>query len=562
MDILELLKKKNVITDEQINSVKNYQKMSKVSLTEAIVKQEILAEPALMDFLSKELHIPFIDLSNCEIPEEILKKIHYEFIKKNNCIPVKRRGRILSVAMVDPLNIACIEDMKFMTGHEIEPLLCAETALKKAIDKYYGTGVGIEDIMEEMQEEELEIIEEEKEEVDVTALSAAVEDAPVVRYVASLIADSARKGASDIHIEPYENMIRVRSRIDGTLYEMPAPPLKLKNAVISRVKVMANLDLAERRVPQDGRIKMKLSDRAIDLRVSTLPTLYGEKVVMRILDKSALALDLEKLGFEKQALKHFLKAIEAPYGLVLVTGPTGSGKTTTLYSALLRINRPETNIMTAEDPVEYNFPGINQVQVREEVKLTFAESLRSFLRQDPDIIMVGEIRDNETATIAIRAALTGHLVLSTLHTNDAPSSVARFIDMDIEPFYVTSAVNLILAQRLVKCICNKCKEKINITPQQFTEAGIDQTEVKDSTFYKGKGCPECRNSGYKGRAGIYEVMPISPGIKEMILKEKSVDELRAQAVEEGMVTLREGAILKFKRGLITLEEVVRVTSTI
>lgn len=404
----------------------------------------------ITETLSEKFNVPQVDISDHKIPDRLINLIPRDFAAKHKCIPFKKMGKTLQVVIADPANISVLDDLKFMTGYEIEALTTREASLESAIERYYGDSQSLAQIMEDMREEELELVEDKEEEIDLLKLHKAVQEAPVVRFVDSLIADAVRKGASDIHIEPYESFLRVRIRIDGVLYELPTPPARLKNAIISRVKVMASLDLAERRVPQDGHIKMKLSAKTIDLRVSTLPTIYGEKVVMRILDRTAISLDLEKLGFEKQGLKGFLTAIQAPYGLVLVTGPTGSGKTTTLYSALSRINTPKTNIMTAEDPVEYNFAGINQLQVKENIGLTFSVALRAFLRQDPDIIMVGEIRDLETAHIAIRAALTGHLVLSTLHTNDAPSSISRILDMGVEPFLIH--LHSILLLHSVSCV--------------------------------------------------------------------------------------------------------------
>lgn len=516
----------------------------------------------ITETLSEKLNVPQVDLSDHKIPDRLISLIPCDFARKYRCVPFKKMGKTLQVVMADPTNISVLDDLKFMTGYEIEPLITSETALESAIERYYGDTQSLAKAMEDMREEELELVEDkEEEEIDLQKLHIAVQEAPVVRFVDSLIADAVRKGASDIHIEPYESFLRVRTRIDGVLYELPSPPAKLKNAIISRVKVMANLDLAERRVPQDGHIKMKLAAKTIDLRVSTLPTIYGEKVVMRILDRTAISLDLEKLGFEEQGLKNFLTAIQAPYGLVLVTGPTGSGKTTTLYSALSRINTPKTNIMTAEDPIEYNFAGINQLQVKENIGLTFSVALRAFLRQDPDIIMVGEIRDLETAHIAIRAALTGHLVLSTLHTNDAPSTISRILDMGVEPFLITSSLNLVVAQRLMRRICNHCKEEASVHPEVFRELEIEPDEMAGVAFYKGKGCLECNNSGYKGREGIFEVMPITNEIKELVLSRRPISEIAEVAHDSGMLTLKEAAMLKLKRGITTVEEVARVIKT-
>ncbi|MDI6840925.1 MAG: type IV-A pilus assembly ATPase PilB [bacterium] len=559
--IIEWLITAGLIKEEVADKINRYSQTAGESIEEAIVKQGILSEEDLTKFLGKHINIPYVDISNLEIADRVIKLITYEFARKAMCIPIKKVGKNLQVAMADPTDIALIDDIKFITGCEVEPNIASRTQIQAAINRYYK-GEDITEIMKDMKEEELEVIEEhEEEEADVASLQAAVEAAPVVRYVDSLIGGAIRKRASDIHIEPYERMVRVRTRVDGVLFEEPVPPFGLKDAIISRVKVMANLDLAERRIPQDGRIKRKFEEREVDFRVSTMPTIYGEKVVLRVLDKSALCVDLEKLGFEPKELDQFLRAIQCPYGLILVTGPTGSGKTTTLYSALSRINTPDTNILTVEDPVEYNFVGINQVQVRERIGLTFSSALRSFLRQDPDIIMVGEIRDKETASIAIRAALTGHLVLSTLHTNDAPSAISRLIDMEVEPFLVSSSLTLVVAQRLIRRICQRCKEPTTVPVEALKEVGLSPDEMKNITPYHGKGCSEC-NVGYRGREGVFEVMSVTPKIKELALARRPVSEITKVAIEEGMLTLREAALLKFKRGITTLEEVIRVTATI
>lgn len=559
--VIEWLLSSGLIKEEQAMKINRYIKMSGETVEEALMKQGILSEDEYVKFLSEHLHIPPVDLSGLEISEDTVKLIPYEFSQKSFCIPIKRRGKILQVAMANPTDGTLLDDIKFITGYEVEPFITSRNQIRGIMDKFYKVE-DLSGIMEDMKIEELEVIEEaEEEETDLAQLRTAIEDAPVVRYVNSLIVGCIQKAASDIHIEPYERLLRVRSRIDGVLYEEPVPPFKLKNAIISRVKVMANLDLAERRVPQDGRIKMKLRDREVDLRVSSMPTIYGEKIVMRILDKTALSVDLEKLGFDKGELDKFLRAIQSPYGLILVTGPTGSGKTTTLYSALSRINTPDTNILTVEDPVEYNFIGINQVHVRDKIGLSFASALRAFLRQDPDIIMVGEVRDKETASIAIRAALTGHLVLSTLHTNDASSAISRLLDMGVEPFLITSSLTLIIAQRLIRKICLHCKEPTTVHPEALKEAGIEASEIGNMTPYQGKGCSKC-NNGYRGREAIFEVLAVSPKIKDLTLSRHSVTEIKEVAKEEGMLTLREAALSKFKKGTTTFEEVVRVTTTI
>ena len=464
--------------------------------------------------------------------------------------------------MVDPSNIFAIDDIKFLTGYRIEALIASESSMRQALDAHYGTTKGLDTLLEGMETEGVEYIGEE-ETVNLSNLKEASEDAPVIKLVNAILTDAIKKRASDIHVEPYEKSFRVRFRIDGTLYEMMKPPLKMKNAMISRLKIMSRLDIAERRLPQDGRIKLKMAkDTEMDFRVSVLPTLFGEKVVLRLLDKSNLQLDMTKLGFMDRQLADFREAIYRPFGIVLVTGPTGSGKTTTLYSALSELNKTTENISTAEDPVEFNLPGINQVQIHEEIGLSFANALRSFLRQDPDIILVGEIRDFETAEIAIKAALTGHLVLSTLHTNDAPSTVNRLLNMGIEPFLVSSATNLILAQRLVRKICQECKGPISISAESFAKLGVQQEEYeqyKDITFYKGKGCDICNNTGYKGRIALYEVMPISEPIKELILQGASAIDIKREAIRQGLQTLRRSGISKLLEGVTSLEEVLKTT---
>lgn len=551
------LVEEKLISQEALDKALAQKKEAGTPVSSNLVKMGAITEEDLTKFLSELYNVPVINLSNLEIDKSVIKLIPGEVASKFQAVPVERLGRKLKVAMVNPSNIFAIDDIKFLTGLEVQPLIAPENDIKKAIDRYYDSADSLASVMKSM-EEEVEIVEEQPEE-EAGPLDE-VDQAPVVKLVNSLIADAVRKRASDIHIEPYEKSLRVRFRIDGVMYEMMAPPFKMKAAMISRLKIMAELDIAERRVPQDGRIKLRTMGKTIDLRVSTLPTIFGEKIVMRILDKSNLSIDLTKAGFEQHALDNFLRAIQSPYGIVLVTGPTGSGKTTTLYSALSKISTPEVNIMTAEDPVEYNIEGINQVQVHEEIGLTFAAALKAFLRQDPNIIMVGEIRDLETGSTATKAALTGHLVLSTLHTNDAPSSVNRMIDMGIEPFLVASSTNLILAQRLIRRICPYCKAEITLHPEILRELGIDPEEAKNMVTYEGKGCIECNNTGYKGRQGVFEVMPISPSIRDLILDRAATSELRRQARAEGMLTLREDALLKLKNGLTTAEEVLKETA--
>jgi type IV pilus assembly protein PilB len=504
--------------------------------------------------------VPSINLSHFEIDPAVIKLIPSEIAQKHQIIPINRTGNVLTVAMADPSNIFAIDDIKFMTGFKVEPVVAAETSIKNAINKHYDSAGMVEDIMKDFDDKDIEALKEGEDNVNLAELGQAAEDAPVVKLVNLILTDAIKKGASDIHIEPYEKTFRVRYRIDGVLYEVMQPPTRLRAAITSRVKIMAQLDIAERRLPQDGRIKIKMGGREMDFRVSTLPTLFGEKVVLRLLDKGNLQLDMTKLGFEPQALTDFESGILMPYGMVLVTGPTGSGKTTTLYSALNRLNTTETNIMTAEDPVEFNLQGINQVQMKAEIGLNFAAALRSFLRQDPDIIMVGEIRDYETAEIAIKAALTGHLVLSTLHTNDAPSTISRLLNMGVEPFLVSASTNVIVAQRLARRVCQSCKEPAPVPPPALVNLGFSAEEAASVTPVKGKGCMTCSETGYKGRVALYEVLVIKENIKEAILQGASVIELRELGRKNGMRTLRESGLQKIREGMTSLEEIMRVTT--
>ena len=557
-DIGQRLLKANLVDEGALTKAAQQQKSVGGTLTGNLVKIGAISEEALLEFLGRQFGCTPIDLKNFEPDPAVTRLLPGDLATKFMALPVSRSGRSLIVAMANPSNIFAIDDMKFITGCEIEPRVASEANLKKAIDRAYDSAGTMADVMKGM-EEDLSVVEEDDSAEAELGLAAA-EEAPIVKLVNSLIADAVRKGASDIHIEPYERSMRVRFRIDGVMQEMMAPPFKFKAAILSRLKIMAELDIAERRVPQDGRIKIKVLNRTIDLRVSSLPTIFGEKIVMRILDKTNLNIDLEKLGFEPAAMKSFSAAIANPYGMVLVTGPTGSGKTTTLYSALSRINVPEVNVMTAEDPVEYNLDGINQVLVHEDIGLTFAAALKAFLRQDPNIIMVGEIRDLDTASIAIKAALTGHLVLSTLHTNDAPSAIGRMIDMGIEPFLVASSLNLILAQRLVRKTCSACRKPVTLNAEVLRELQLTATDAKDATFMEGAGCVECNNTGYRGRQGVYEVMPLSPALRELVLERASAMDLKRTAVKEGMLTLRRDALMKLKRGLTTPEEVLKETA--
>jgi type IV pilus assembly protein PilB len=546
----------SLINQEQMTRALDSQKHDGGSLGYNLVKTGAISEMAFAEFMGQAFNVPAMNLDETPPEQDATSLIPSEVATKFQVVPVKRQGRILTVAMANPDNIFAIDDIKFITGLEVRPVVATESAIKRAIDRLYDSADSLASIMKDMQED-FEIVEQKDDDLSLEEVQSA--DAPVVKLVNSLLADAVGKHASDIHIEPYEKNLRVRYRIDGMLHEMMSPPFKMKGAIISRLKIMAELDIAEKRVPQDGRIKIRIGGKAIDLRVSSLPTIFGEKVVMRILDKSNLQIDLTKLGFHEHALARFLSAIESPYGMVLVTGPTGSGKSTTLYSALNRINKPHCNIMTAEDPVEYNIEGINQVHVHDEIGLSFAAALRAFLRQDPNIVMVGEIRDLETASIATKAALTGHLVLSTLHTNDAASSVNRLIDMGIEPFLVASSVNMIIAQRLVRKLCDKCKQPITLHPETLQELGITDPPA-DLTLFEARGCVECNDTGYRGRRGLYEVMPISAAIREMIIDRRSAAELKQQGIKEGMATLRGDGLDKFKKGMTSLEEILRETS--
>jgi type IV pilus assembly protein PilB len=553
------LVEEKLISQESLDKASAQKKQGGGTLTTNLIKLGAITEEDLTDFLSELYNVSVIDLSELEIDPNVIKLIPGDVASKFQVVPVQRKGRKLTVAMLNPSDIFAIDDIKFLTGYEVQPLIASESHIKKAIDRYYDSADSMATVMKSM-EEEVELVEDQADD-DAQGVADEAEQAPIVKLVNSLITDAVRKSASDIHVEPYERSLRVRFRIDGVLYEMMAPPFRLKAAMVSRLKIMAELDIAERRIPQDGRIKLRTLGKTIDLRVSTLPTIFGEKVVMRILDRSNLSIDLTTIGFEEKALENFMRAIRSPYGIVLVTGPTGSGKTTTLYSALAKISTPQVNIMTAEDPVEYNIEGINQVQVHEEIGLTFASALKAFLRQDPNIVMVGEIRDLETGSIATKAALTGHLVLSTLHTNDAPSSINRMIDMGIEPFLVASSTNLILAQRLVRRICKHCKTEVKLHEEAVRELGLDPDEAKDMVFHEGAGCVECNNTGYRGRQGVFEVMPVTPEVRDLILDRAPTSEIRRQAREDGMMTLREDALLKLKKGVTTAEEVLKETAS-
>ncbi|MEJ2236730.1 MAG: type IV-A pilus assembly ATPase PilB [Gemmatimonadales bacterium] len=554
----DLLVREGLITREQLLQALQEQRNTGMRVGYTLVKLGLVEETEITKMLARQYRMPAVDLARFEVDQRIVKLIPGEVAIKHTVLPLKREGRTLTVAMSDPTNMTVVDDLKFITRYDIFPVIAGEYTLRTAIERYYEqTDAQLQTILKDMEDEDLEVIEEEE---DDDAPAQIADDAPVVKLINGILTDAVKRGASDVHIEPFERELRVRYRIDGALQEVMNPPIKLRAALTSRVKIMSALNIAERRVPQDGRIKLKMGKRVIDFRVSTLPVIYGEKIVLRILDKSNLTLDLTKFGFEPKAEEDLMRAILNPYGMVLVTGPTGSGKTTTLYSALQRINTMEVNIMTAEDPVEYNLHGINQVLVRTEIGMTFAAALRAFLRQDPNIVMVGEIRDIETGSIAIKAALTGHLVLSTLHTNDAPSTVTRMIDMGIEPFNVASAVNLIVAQRLVRRICTDCKQEYKYSDEELSALAISSADAAGITFYRGEGCDACGGTGYRGRQGLYEVMWMSPELRRMVLRGASTAELKDQAVEDGMLTLRMDGIMKVKRGITSLEEVVKETA--
>jgi type IV pilus assembly protein PilB len=557
----DLLLREGVITQEQLGAAMRDAKQNNTRIAFALVKLGFISETDLTRLLARQYRVPAVDLDRVHIDPKIVKLIPGELALKHHVLPLRRVGRTLTVAMVNPTDANAIDSIKFVTRYDIEPVIVGETTLRRHLEQLYQKDDEVlTDLLQSIDGgEEVEVLEDAEEDVNVAALQAQIDDEPVVKLINGLLTDAVMRGASDIHIEPYEKELRVRYRIDGALKEIMKPPMKMKAALASRVKILSQLNIAERRIPQDGRIKMKIKNRVIDFRVSTLPVIFGEKIVLRILDKGNLTLDLEKFGMEPKAMKDFMEAILNPYGMVLVTGPTGSGKTTTLYSALQKINTEEVNIMTAEDPVEYNLHGINQVLVRSDIGMTFAAALRAFLRQDPNIIMVGEIRDIETGGIAIKAALTGHLVLSTLHTNDAPSTITRLIDMGLEPFNVAGAVNCVTAQRLVRRVCTGCKEPVSYPADVIDSARLTEDQQK-GPFFRGKGCERCGGSGYKGRAGLYEVMKISPEIRRLIMHSASTDELRAQGLAEGMLTLRMDGMLKVSRGVTTLEEVIKETA--
>ncbi|PYS99796.1 MAG: type II secretion system protein GspE [Acidobacteria bacterium] len=611
----EILVRENLVTPQQLREALDYQRTSGGRLGSNLVKLGILSDDVITAVLSRQYGVPSINIDLFQIDDEVVKLISQEVALKYTVLPISKIGATLTLAMADPTNVFATDDIKFMTGLNVEPVIASEASIQMAIGKYYsgstqidifeaalafdtgvskngknskngngngnGNGSGKRPIKvdERLSDSDLDVsletfnfadhdgdsfeLLQENEEIDLAQLQKQSEDAPVVRLVNVLMVDSLRRGASDIHVEPYEKDFRIRFRIDGVLYDVMHPPMSLRDPLISRLKIMAKLNISEKRLPQDGRIKIKVKvddrSRELDFRVSTLPTLFGEKVVLRLLDKDKLMLDMSKLGFEPESLEKFQRNIANPYGMVLVTGPTGSGKTNTLYSALQSLNTSETNIMTAEDPVEFNLEGINQVQMKEQIGLNFAAALRSFLRQDPNIILVGEIRDFETAEIAIKAALTGHLVLSTLHTNDAPSTISRLVNMGIEPFLVATSVNIIQAQRLIRRVCYNCKEEVHFPPEGLVEIGFGEEESRTLKMYKGRGCDICLNTGYKGRIGLYEVMEVTDELRELIIIGASAIELRRKAIELGMITLRGSGLCKLREGVTTVEEVVKET---
>ena len=563
----EILVKESLITQDQLQKALEFQRANGGKLGSCLTKLGYITDDDITGVLSRQYGVPSINLKYYEIDPTVIRLIPQDTALRYQVIPLSRVGSVLTIAMTDPTNVFAMDDVKFMTGFNVEPVVASEAAIAEAISRFYGGAGGdgeeLSNLMKEfVEDEELELAADEAE-LDAAALEKAADEAPIIKLVNLILTDSVKRGASDIHVEPYETEMRVRFRIDGQLQTVMNPPLKLKDAITSRMKIMAKLDIAEKRLPQDGRIMIKYraegKRKELDFRVSTVPTLYGEKIVLRLLDKENLRLDMTKLGFEAESLKKFERNILRPYGMVLVTGPTGSGKTNTLYSSVARLNQVDTNIMTAEDPVEFQLGGINQVQMKEQIGLNFAAALRAFLRQDPNIILVGEIRDFETAEIGVKAALTGHLVLSTLHTNDAPSTISRLMNMGIEPFLVATSVNLICAQRLVRRICQNCKEALDLPPQALIDAGYTPEEAKTTKIYHGKGCTTCNKGGYKGRTGLYEVMEINDELRELILVGASALELKKKAIEQGMITLRRSGLIKCAAGMTTLDEVLRET---
>jgi type IV pilus assembly protein PilB len=559
----ELLVKEGLVEPDQLEKAKEQFDKEGGFLGTYLVKLGIMGEEEITLFLSEQFNVPIVSLFEYQIDEELVRLIPPNLATKHNIFPIEKKGsNSLRVAMLDPSNMVSLNDIKFITGFDIEPAVCAESELRTAHEQFYKTeeDVSYDNIFEDFDDSDVEVVDSD-DDINISDLERATEDAPVVKLVNAILIDAIKKNSSDIHVEPYEKNFRVRFRIDGVLYEIMRPPPKLKNAITSRLKIMADLDIAERRLPQDGRIKLKLGkSKEMDFRVNVLPTLFGEKVCLRLLDKGNLQLDMTKLGFEVDQLEDFKRELFKPHGMVLVTGPTGSGKTTTLYSALSELNKVTTNISTAEDPVEFNLMGINQAQMHDDIGFNFAAALRAFLRQDPDVIMVGEIRDYETAEIAIKASLTGHMVLSTLHTNDAPSTVNRLLNMGVEPFLVASSINLIIAQRLARRVCKDCKERVKVSPETLVDIGISAAEAPHVKVFQGRGCTTCSGTGYKGRIALYEIMVMKDELREFILNGASTAELKKEAARLGMITLRGSGLKRLKEGTTTIEEVLRVTS--
>ncbi|MGI6524703.1 MAG: type IV-A pilus assembly ATPase PilB [Bdellovibrionota bacterium] len=556
----DLLVRAGLLTEDQLNKAKESQAATGGLLASAIIALGAITEQDFADLLSEHYAVPIVTLDDYQIEDSAVNLIPQNLATKYGLMPVLKEQSTLTIAMIDPSNVVALNDIKFITGLDVRAVIALESDIKAKQEKYYEDHISYSSIIDDIESEDFEVVAN-NEELDLRELEKATEDAPVVKLVNAILMDAIKKGASDIHLEPYEKVFRVRFRIDGVLYEIMKPPMKLKNAITSRLKIMADLDIAERRLPQDGRIKLKIgSNKEMDFRVNVLPTLFGEKVVLRLLDKSNLQLDMTKLGFFPEQLEHFKDAISKPHGMVLVTGPTGSGKTTTLYSALADLNKVGTNISTAEDPVEFNLTGINQAQMHDEIGFNFASALRAFLRQDPDVVMVGEIRDYETAEIGIKASLTGHLVLSTLHTNDAPSTISRLLNMGVEPFLVASSVNLIVAQRLARRVCSQCAQEVHLNPELLVNIGIPAEEARHIKVMQGSGCEACSGTGYKGRVALYEVMPMMESIRELILNGASTTELKRECIKQGMLTLRASALLRLKEGMTSLEEVLRVTA--
>jgi len=565
MKLGELLIEENLITEEQLDKALEEQELHGSRLGSNLVKLGYISEKQLISALAKQQDVKGVDLNNVDIDKKILKLIPSNIATKYELIPLSRKEKVLTVAMVNPNDIFAIEDIKFSTGFEVQPVIANELAVRNALENYYEGHDLLQTVEKEIEAgigDEVEVVKagEEEEEEEISDLTAEVGSGPVIKLVNSIITMGVDAAASDIHIEPYDKELRTRFRVDGILREVMTPPKKKHKAIVSRIKIMAKMKIAEKRLPQDGRIRVKIRGKPIDLRVASLPTIYGEKIALRILDRSAISFNLEGLGFEEDQLEGFIHSVKMPFGIILVTGPTGSGKTTTLYAALERINNLEVNITTAEDPVEYSLIGVNQVQMREAVGLTFASALRSYLRQDPNIIMVGEIRDKETADISIRASLTGHLVLSTVHTNTAAATITRLVNMGVEPFLLASTLNLIVSQRLLRKICMNCMEEVEVTPEYLKRVGLNPDNFQDIIFYKGAGCHICNNTGYKGRIGIYEILAMSVKLRAIILEKVSTDRIQELGVKEGMKTLRDAGIEKLKRGITTIEEVLRETT--